>query len=116
MGASNFVTIGKGKTAQEAFDRLTQKAGYYHGHGGYTGTIAEKRSFVEFPRPKGMRKTTILKLVGALGAVSYPDAIEAAYPKLPIRRMWDVYDDKWGAALCIALSKREYIFGGFASE
>ena len=116
MGASNFVTIGKGKTAQEAFDRLTQEARYYHGHGGYTGTIAEKRSFVEFPRPKGMRKTTILKLVGALGAVSYPDAIEAAYPKLPIRRMWDVYDDKWGPALCIALSKGEYIFGGFASE
>jgi hypothetical protein len=116
MGATNFVSIGKGATAQEAFDLLTQQAQHYHGHGGYTGTIAEKDEFTEFPRPKGMRRATVIKIVDALGNFSYPDAIEAAYPKLPIRRMWDVYDDKWGPALCMELAKGEYLFAGFASE
>jgi len=132
MGASNFVNIGKGKTAQVAFDRLVEQAGYWHGHGGYTGTIAEKDGFTEFARPKGMQRATVIKIMDALGGYvlpapmrksisfgqdeKYRDAIEAAYPKLPIRRMWHVYDDKWGPALCMELAKGEYIFGGFASE
>jgi len=32
----------KGKTAQEAFDAAVAQARHEYGHGGYTGTIAEK--------------------------------------------------------------------------
>ncbi len=34
-------------TAKEAFAWARQDAEYWHGHGGYTGTIAEKPSFVQ---------------------------------------------------------------------
>ena len=42
MGASTFLTRATGKTAREAFASATSDARYEHGHGGYTGTIAEK--------------------------------------------------------------------------
>lgn len=46
MGASTFVTIAKGKTADQAFEAARAEALYEHGHGGYTGSIAEKSDFV----------------------------------------------------------------------
>ena len=52
MGAERFRTEAKGKTAQVAFQDAVEKAQYEHGHAGYTGTIAEKLSFEEFPLPK----------------------------------------------------------------
>jgi hypothetical protein len=45
MGAESFANYGTGATVQEAFGAVTQQARYEYGHGGYTGTIAEKRSF-----------------------------------------------------------------------
>jgi len=36
----------KAPTARAAFDGAVEDAKYEHGHGGYTGTIAEKQSFV----------------------------------------------------------------------
>lgn len=47
MGACDFETRGFGKTAQDAFNEAVDRARYEHGHGGYTGTIAEKSEFVE---------------------------------------------------------------------
>ena len=51
MGATNFETIATGKTAREAFLNAVNDAYYWSGHGGYTGTIAEKPGFVEFAVP-----------------------------------------------------------------
>ena len=53
MGACNFenLTIDRYKDANEAFVKLVKDAQYYHGHGGYTGTIAEKGSFVMITPP-----------------------------------------------------------------
>ena len=48
MGASEYMNIAQGKTAKEAFDKLVAQAQWEHGHGGYSGTIAEKRSIAEF--------------------------------------------------------------------
>ena len=53
MGATNFTVTARGKTASEAFDYATENARYENGHGGYTGTIAEKRSFVMVTPDKG---------------------------------------------------------------
>ena len=54
MGAQDFTATAKGKTAKEAFSVAVEDAAYENGHGGYTGTIAEKRSFkIETP-PAGM--------------------------------------------------------------
>lgn len=42
MGADTFYTEATGKTAQEAFQNAIDQARWEHGHGGYSGTIAEK--------------------------------------------------------------------------
>jgi len=46
MGATNFTTSAKGRTAEEAFRAAREDACHWHGHGGYTGSIAEKDRLV----------------------------------------------------------------------
>lgn len=45
MGAAEFVNDQSAKTAKEAFELLRKDALHWHGHSGYTGTIAEKSKF-----------------------------------------------------------------------
>ena len=123
MGASEYKNVGKGKTAQVAFDKVAENARHNHGHSGYSGTIAEKYSMVEFPRPKGMRRATVIQLIRDLSRIGFDDdgnpmtdAVQAKYPKLRIGAMSEVYEDKWGPSLAIELSKGEYLFAGFASS
>ena len=122
MGADQYMNAGKGKTADIAFKRVTENARHNHGHGGYSGTIAEKYSMVEFPRPKGMRAKTVVDAVQAISRIGFDDdgnpktdAVQAKYPKLPIAAMFEVYDDKWGPSLAIELAKGQYLFAGWAS-
>jgi hypothetical protein len=46
MGATTFGVVVKAKTAEAAFRIAVEGAQYQRGHGGYTGTIAEKGSFI----------------------------------------------------------------------
>jgi hypothetical protein len=62
MGAESFGAMGHGKTAQEAFLQARSEAQYEHGHGGYSGTIAEKHSFVEI-NPKMEAARVVAKLI-----------------------------------------------------
>jgi hypothetical protein len=61
MGACDFQSIAVGKTAQEAFRAAVEEAAYEHGHGGYTGTIAEKQDFVMIPFDKALGLETLAK-------------------------------------------------------
>tara|TARA_R110000751_G_C13550320_1_gene456231 strand:- start:201 stop:572 length:372 start_codon:yes stop_codon:yes gene_type:complete len=122
MGADQYMNAGKGKTAQVAFDKVTENARWNHGHGGYSGTIAEKYSMVEFPRPKGTRRATVIQAVRDLGSIGFDadgnpktDKVQAKYPKLSIAKMFDVYDSKSGPSLAIELKTGEYLFAGWAS-
>lgn len=45
-GAVDFFTYAAGSDPRKAFSEAVQEARYESGHGGYTGTIAEKGSFV----------------------------------------------------------------------
>lgn len=56
MGGTTFEHYSWGKTPREAFDAAVEEAAHDHGHGGYTGTIAEKASFVEIPLPDKWKK------------------------------------------------------------
>lgn len=49
MGAVTFETLASGETAEEAFSNAVEDAKHMHGHGGYTGMIAEKTSFEVIP-------------------------------------------------------------------
>ena len=119
MGASEYKRVGKGKTAEVAFRNL----GGGTDMGSYHGTIKQKPSCVEFPRPKGMRRATVIQAINDLGRIMYDDdgnlitaPVQAKYPKLRIAAMSEVYEDKWGPSLAIELAKGEYIFAGFASS
>lgn len=97
MGATTFETLARGKDAREAFTSACQAARHEYGHGGYTGTIAEKHSYV----------------MVATGLERGP-AIELA------RKLMDAGDrrinDKWGPAGCIKLTDGSFLFFGWASE
>ena len=103
MGACEFTTTAKGKTAQEAFEAAQKQARYDHGHAGYTGTIAEKHSFVMIPlagleREKGESVEEV-----ALNHAAW--LMEQGDKRI---------DDKWGPAGCVSLGKGAYLFFGWA--
>ena len=118
MGATNFETSAIGKTAQEAFNAAVREARYLHGNQGYTGTIAEKNSFVEIGVPSGL---TYEEFVGAILDDQEKWATNSRYMNCRgsikyARRMWD---DKYGPALCIARNEggtTVYRFLGMASS
>jgi hypothetical protein len=102
MGAAPFTTRAFGFTANEAFTGAVREAQYESGHGGYTGTIAEKSSFKLLDMPSD---TTPMEFVNKL--FDEDD-----------RRI----SDKWGPAGAVRTGKvdsngrSEFIFFGYASE
>lgn len=98
MGACTFSAIGHGKTAKTAFKQARDEALHEFGHGGYTGTIAEKDTF------------TVVKLS--------PEVI--ADKKLfnaKIEELTDTeFEDKWGPAGCVKIADGKFYFFGWASE
>lgn len=124
MGAANFVTTATGRDAREAFSSAVREAQYEYGHGGYTGTIAEKGSdgFVLLALPP---RTTVAKIVDLLeeydGLVAEVEwARETGRQKsaerslasfrrrnerlLPfLDRANPTYQDKWGPAVAVEL-------------
>jgi len=103
MGASDFYTTGRGRNAQKAFNTAREQALHEYGHGGYTGSLAEKSDFVKINRT----------------CDDVQDAIEIAHEL--INKNDRRVSDKWGPAGCIFVSKdaegiRTYVFFGIASE
>lgn len=96
MGANTFIDVASGANAQAAFNAVTDQARYENGHGGYSGTIAEKHDFVMIPRRPGLSAEQ-----------DADDLIEAGDPRI---------DDKWGPAGCFDLGKGRFMFFGWASS
>jgi hypothetical protein len=92
MGANSFQNWAEGASAKEAFKAVTDQARYEHGHGGYTGTIAEKHSFVMVPPPKG--DETLQQVID--------DWVDGC--------------NKWGDAGCIQTGPDQFVFFGMASS
>lgn len=137
MGAAEFMNVAYGKTASEAFNRLVDAARYEYGHGGYTGTIAEKEGFVQFKRMP--RRDPFKVKDRAFDARPYDkwDAktkqwVNIQKEKDPaIIQMAEIADNKWGPAVCIELNRNDlkkrgypapkrgvkaFLFFGLASE
>ena len=100
MGARDFFHEAEGHTPKEAFIKARDEAAYDYGHAGYTGTIAEKGSFVMIKVPKGKDPQ---------------DYAQELVDKCDHR-----IDNKWGPAGCILLEEGEennrYLFFGYASD
>ncbi len=127
MGAEEFFTVEFGRTPEEAFDKAVADAQYYYGHGGYTGTIAEKNSFVLLGRLPArwphLKFETVMsrylnwKMFGSwservLGeSFTYKNRTRDPRPGtlkgILDERFKEVHDDKWGPAVCIELNKQE---------
>jgi hypothetical protein len=102
MGASTFIVRGEGTSAKEVFSYLVSDAKHEYGHGGYTGTIAEKKSFIK---------------INASPLNSYGEALEMAESLLD--EADERVDDKWGPAGCISYregNEVKFIFFGVASS
>lgn len=69
MGANDFETTALGRTPGEAFDAAHAEALYMDGHGGYTGTIAEKPGFTFFGTvPPRWKSEDYVRAIWARGA------------------------------------------------
>ena len=96
MGAEVFYHRATGATPQEAFNAAVQEAQYNWGHGGYTGSIAEKDSFTMIEVPEGR----------------HPHAFAEELVEDGDERV----DDKWGPAGCVKIGENAYLFFGWASS
>lgn len=96
MGSQTFTAVSRGATAREAFTGAVDEARYEHGHGGYTGTIAEKHGFTMIPLPDGRKPSEY----------AY-ELLDKDDPRI---------SDKWGPAGCLKVAEGEYLFFGWASS
>ena len=99
MGAQEFQIYATGTNPQQAFTNAVNECRYYNGHGGYTGTIAEKQTFT-------MASLTPLSELEAQSLIN--------------KTVDTTYTDKWGPAGCIQIKTSNqqtntYIFYGWAS-
>lgn len=96
MSKQTFTNVAIGKTATEAFNKVVKEAQYEYGHGGYSGTIAEKSGFVMIAVPAGVAPRKYAN-----------DLINDDDPRI---------SDKWGPAGCIDLGNGKFFFFGWASS
>lgn len=87
MGSDNFMIRVLGKNPKDAFLKAVEEARYEYGNRGYTGTIAEKDSFVVIERPK----------------CKDPHVFAEELMDNEDKRI----DDKWGPAGCIDMTAKE---------
>jgi hypothetical protein len=108
MGAEQFTSRVTGKTAEEAFQTAIKAAQYEHGHGGYTGTIAEKDSFVLLTPPNGTDPGDFVdKGLDGVFQPGTPERVRAAFAAI---------EDKYGPAGCVQFGPDEFVFFGWASS
>lgn len=110
MGACDFRKRRKGTSAKEVFEGLVSEAKHEDGHGGYTGTIAEKTSFVVVEPPVGMTPETLLRL-----AEDESEAVNPEHQRI-VDKARGIWSDKWGPALCVKTGENEWTFAGLASS
>jgi hypothetical protein len=141
MGASYFQETIKGANLATAFDEAVRQARWEHGHGGYTGTLAEKSEVRELNLENEVysaRNDLELRLVALKGRRGPEQAAERARTKAALRTLKtkssakraaraaavaDHYTDrgmdKWGPAFAIRVKRgakvSEWLVFGAAS-
>lgn len=121
MGAESFTDVVPQLSVDninDAFHSACENAAYWHGHGGYTGTICEKPGFVEFTLSPPPSLHEAYFIADAL-CMSWGGKIE----HLVVERFGDkaseasdLYNDKWGNAVAFRLDNGDFFFCGIASS
>ena len=91
MGATDFSAKASGTTARKAFKQARDDAAFEHGHGGYTGTIAEKHNF---------------EMIAALEGETIRETVD---------RLIESHD-KFAPAFCLDMGDGDFLFFVIASE
>lgn len=103
MGATEFFTSAAGATVAEAFSSAVSSAEYESGHGGYTGTIAEKSDY---------------QSASSQTFENVNEARDFANQKLGDSNHW--CNDKWGPAAYVTYKNKNgetrFLFFGVASD
>lgn len=133
MGACNYYNdIKTDKDVGAAFAEVVEQAEYEHGHGGYSGTIAEKGGdgYILIDLPAGVDGPHDFERV--LAELSYSltdngndfdpaklDGLEKqlvdTVPKQTLMSWVRAYDDKWGPAIAVKIDGG-WAFFGYASS
>lgn len=111
MGAWQFKTFSAGETIREAFNSAVEEAQWEDGHGGYTGTIAEKPGAVEVALPPDVDAQTFAELVVRHDAAPLYDLIG----RMQTERVIQLNEDKWGPAIAVKAGEGKWLFFGLAS-
>lgn len=96
MGAMEFEVLVAGGDAQLAFEKAVEQAAWDYGHGGYTGTIAEKHDY-HFVAKEVMTYDGAMERMEFL--MEYGSTFDNEYDE----RCADIADDKWGPAAAIEI-------------
>lgn len=129
MGAVTFIDSAFAKDAHTAFLAAREQAAWEHGHGGYTGTIAEKPGFVLIPRPPRVKASDVLDALAAARRAeamidkSHPGfdkwwkrdpfaeqswkRLVGWYGESNARRYVGLYDSKWDECIAVEGSDAE---------
>jgi hypothetical protein len=114
MGAEQFTTtikVSKETTDHDAFVEARDGAKYENGHGGYTGSIAEKNNFIMIHRARNAENANRIvdAFMGGWDVNISPYRTEAM----------QMFEDKWGDAGAVRYpvdnKTDEIIFFGWAS-
>lgn len=100
MGACEFVTVGKGKTAKDAFHKAVEYDQHENGHSAYSGSIGQK---YEYKMVSGFSPKTVKEGYALAEKLLNEDD--------------ETYGDKWGPCHCIPVEGTDaFIFFGWAAS
>lgn len=128
MGAEFDYGIAEGPTLDKAFTALIEQKCWEHGHGGYSGTLAEKNQVVELRVPVGIDgqrwQQLVDQLTGLVGQWRTDHGNEQESIKAELGRHYDTAvdhamkldGDKWGPAYAIKVADNQWWVGGYCSS
>jgi hypothetical protein len=114
MGADQFYSVGKGETIAKAFAVARDEAFYEYGHRGYTGSLAEKDSYVVI---ETVIPATARQVYNALSdGYNGPTAAARDLFGANAERYQDLFHDKWGPCVAYFVGPDTWAFMGYASS
>lgn len=108
MGAAPFRNWSTGKTPEEAFSNVVANMRQQVGYGGYSGTIAEKRSFKLLTPPPGVAALDFAKWVvkSEPSSSGLSKDVPAQYVR-PVLEAAEISDNKYGPAAAVEVKGEE---------
>lgn len=118
MGGEWVVDYGVGDNVKGAHAKAHDQAAWDHGHGGYTGSLAEKPKYEFFELPPDLDPHQLLSWIEhtewnwttstdprRTSKPCLPDEVPAQYREL-VEKVFLVSDDKWGPCAAVEIPEK----------